>query len=327
MIEKPEELRAFTHGLTLSVWSLSAIGVLFESGLAEHLREPRSAQDVAAKCPGMSQERIERILSVVATCGLVVADGHRYQLAPGGLPFLQPAMRAALLGDIRSHLMQPLAFLDSARDPAPQKGWRHTDPVLLQAQGDASGALGPMFKMGILPTLGELGARLESPGARFLDVGVGVGALAISMCRAFPQMSAVGIDPYEVSLALAQENVARAGLADRIELRRMGAEDLRDEGAFDLAWLPSFFVPSSALAGCVARVRAALRPGGCLLFAAGQSGGDERQRAVSAMVHEIWGGAGLGATEAQAMLVEAGFTSVRAAPGPAWAPAMILAQA
>jgi hypothetical protein len=62
------------------------------------------------------------------------------------------------------------------------------------------------------------------------------------MCRTFPHVRAVGIDPYDAPLALARENVAPANLSDRIELRRIVVQDLRDEAAFDLAWLPIFFL-------------------------------------------------------------------------------------
>ena len=60
MISNPQEMRALSQELTNSAWTLAAIGALFESGLVEHLREPRSADDLSARCPGLSKGRIER---------------------------------------------------------------------------------------------------------------------------------------------------------------------------------------------------------------------------------------------------------------------------
>jgi predicted O-methyltransferase YrrM len=48
------------------------------------------------------------------------------------------------------------------------------------------------------------------------------------MCRAFPQIRVVGVDPFDAALAIARENIAREGLAERIELRRSSVEELRD---------------------------------------------------------------------------------------------------
>ena len=233
MIGNPQEMRALTQELANSTWTLAAIGTLFESGLVEHLREPRTADELGALCTGLSRGRIERCLAVAATAGVVVADGAKYRLAPGVTPFTQPPMRAVLEGDIRSTLMQTTALLDSAGDPHPLPGWRHTSAALLQAQGDASAMFAPMFKANIVGSLGDLAARLDRPGARFLDIGVGVASLAIAMCRAWQALHAVGVDTFDVPLGLARRNVERAGLADRIELRQTAVEDLREEESFE----------------------------------------------------------------------------------------------
>src|SRR5437868_7675399 len=266
MVATPLELRALTHELTVSTWTLTALAVLLETGLVEHLREPRSIDELSGHCPTLSRGRIERVLGVAAAAGLASVEGDRYRLAEGAMPFSQQPMRAALLGDIRSTLMQSLAFLDSSTEKGVAPGWHHTNRTLLQAQGDGSAMFPPMFKANIVPTLGDLAARLDRPGARFLDVGVGVASLTIAMCRAWPSLQVVGLDVFDVPLALARENVARADLGDRVELRKLSVEELSEEGTFDLAWLPSVFIPATVLPSAVARVRASLRPGGFLIF-------------------------------------------------------------
>jgi 2-polyprenyl-3-methyl-5-hydroxy-6-metoxy-1,4-benzoquinol methylase len=325
MISNPQEMRAMMHELGVATWTLAAIGALFESGLADHLREARSVDELAAVCRSFSRDRIERCLTVAAAASVVVGDGGRYRLAEGAMPFLQPPMRAALQGEIRSGLMQPLALLDSARGDAPRAGWTHTDRALLQAQGDASVALVGAFKMQIVPALGDLAARLDRPGARFLDVGVGVGALAMAMCRAWPQIGVVGLDTFEAPLAVARENIGHAGLAERIELRHLGVEDLRDEDSFDLAWFPSFFIPESAMAHAVARIRASLRAGGWVVVAT-LGGADHRQRAVAGLLTNLWGGPALSVTEVESLMRSTGFATLRVLPGPGWAPALVVAQ-
>jgi 2-polyprenyl-3-methyl-5-hydroxy-6-metoxy-1,4-benzoquinol methylase len=324
MIATPQDMSALSFQLSSSLWTFGAIGLLFESDVCTHLREPATADEIAAKCPTLPKSRIERCLAVAALAGVLTVDGGRYKLSEGAQCFSQPPMRAVIRGEVRATLLQVVAYLDSATGEA--SGWRHTNHGLLQAQGDASAGFVAPFKMMLVGMLGDLAQRLERPGARMLDVGVGVGSLAMGMCRAFPALGVVGVDPYDVPLSMARENVTRAGLGERIELRQVRAEELRDEEAFDLAWLPSFFIPATVIETAVARVHAALRPGGWVLFPTGASSGDARAQAVVGLVTESWGGPTLSVSEGEAMLGKAGFSTVRQLPGPPWAPALLAAQ-
>jgi predicted O-methyltransferase YrrM len=328
MLKTFPELKALLHELSTSTWTLAAIGALYETGIIDDLREPRSVDELARDRPGMSRSRIERALAVCASVGVVTgAEGDRWRVAEGILPSLQSPQRAAVQGEIRSALMQPLAYLEAATAERCVEGWVHTSRALLQAQGDASGSLPPMFKANVVGSLGDLAARLDRADARFLDVGVGVASLSIAMCRAWPALRAVGLDLFDVPLAIARENVERAGLADRIELRRLAVQDLDDEQAFDLAWLPAVFIPALALPTSIARVRAALRPGGWMMVPVIGDIGDVRQRAVWALMNDIWGGQVLSAPEVEALLREAGCSDTRTIrPPAAWAPSLVLGQ-
>jgi SAM-dependent methyltransferase len=321
MLRTPEELRELTTSLALGTWTMTAIAGLFESGIAEHLREPRSIDELATRIP-ISRGRIEKCLRVATVAGIVVVDGTTYKLAESALPFSQDPMRTALTGELRMHLMQALHYLDSMRAREASTGWRHTNREILQSQGDASAALATMMKLRIAPKLDDLAARLEQPGARFLDVGVGVASVAIAMSRMYPNLETVGLDVYEPALALARENVARAKLESRVDLRSCAVEDLRDEDLFTLAWLPCFFV--SNIDAAVARIHASLVPGGFIVCGLASSKADDRARAVWSLINEEWGGSQLTSTEAEAALTRAGFTDVRTLPGPDWAPSMVV---
>jgi SAM-dependent methyltransferase len=324
-LEVPEQLRALVHQLDTATWALGAIGVTFEAGLIDALDEPRAIDELAARVPALSRGRLERCLQILVVTGIAVGDAEepsRYRLAPGVLPFLTQPARAALEGEMRNVLMQSLAFLDSARETGTRAGWHHVDRRLLEAQGAASGGFPPMFRMLVVPSLDDLAERLERPEARFLDVGVGVARLAIAMCRAFPALHVVGLDPFEVPLAIARETVARERLADRIELRCSGIESLTEEHAFDLAWLPLVFIPGNLVTRAVERVHAALRPGGWVLVPTLGGAGDALQRSVWALQNELWGGATLSAAEVEEILSNATFSSIRTIVGPPWAPTL-----
>jgi 2-polyprenyl-3-methyl-5-hydroxy-6-metoxy-1,4-benzoquinol methylase len=315
MIQTPPEFRALLSELTAGALSLATLAVLVEAGVLEQLREPRTLDELAAACPAIGKTRLERGLALAAAHGVVGAEDGRYRLAPGVCPFALPQMRAAFVGDLRAPLLQAVALYDAAARKDSSTGWQHTDPAILQTQGDSSIGIAMMLKMMVIPQLGDLGERLARPGARFLDVGVGVASLAIAMCRAWPELGVVGVDPYEAPLALARPNVERAGLSGRIELRHQAVEKLPDQGAFDLAWLPAFFVPTAVISDAIARVHASLKPGGWMVFAT-FGGGSGKVAAVSGVLAEMWGGPLLTPAEVEAQLARAGFTNTKLLPGP-----------
>jgi hypothetical protein len=134
------------------------------------------------------------------------------------------------------------------------------------------------------------------------------------MCRRFPNLQAVGIDPFETPLTLARLNVAEAGLDDRIELRPERVQDLTDDRCYDLAWVPVLFMPADVAARGLRRVRGALRPGGWAVLGSLAVEGAEIQPAVLRLVSLLYGSGGLLPEHAAAMLTAAGFENVLALP-------------
>jgi SAM-dependent methyltransferase len=178
---------------------------------------------------------------------VVDALGVREQLAA-----LEPGERAVLIAFSRSYLSQAVDLLENPERPS---AWSHNDAVVLQAQGAASGVVASLFE-----TIGVGG-----PGARILDVGTGVAGLAAALCRTFPGSTVVGVDPSPPSLELARANIAEAGLEDRVTLVEGTIQEYEDAEGFDLAWLPSFFIPETVLDEAVVRIFELLRPGGRLV--------------------------------------------------------------
>jgi demethylmenaquinone methyltransferase / 2-methoxy-6-polyprenyl-1,4-benzoquinol methylase len=77
-------------------------------------------------------------------------------------------------------------------------------------------------------------ARVPRTAGRVLDVATGTAAVAIELAQAAPGRTVVGVDQSPEMLAAGRARVARAGLADRIELREGRAESLPfADGEFD----------------------------------------------------------------------------------------------
>ncbi|MCC6995153.1 MAG: class I SAM-dependent methyltransferase [Deltaproteobacteria bacterium] len=199
-------------------------------------------------------------------------------------------------------------------------GWTHSEPELLQTVGDFAVMHAHGLTRDIAPQLEGLTARLAAPDASFLDIGVGVAGTAIQMARNWPNLRIVGIDPWQPSLALARANVKQAGLADRIELREQLAEDLPDEAAFDLAWMPIVFMPQGVIAAACARTLRALRPGGWVVLTPSGFPPDPVGAAQIRLRMTMFGGPECTTGDVEQWLRGAGFADVRTLASPPASP-------
>lgn len=76
-------------------------------------------------------------------------------------------------------------------------------------------------------------SKIENRKSRIVDVGTGSGVIALSLAAKFPDAEIVAVDISEDALALAGENAARIGAADRIQFRRSNMLE-EVSGTFDL---------------------------------------------------------------------------------------------
>ena len=78
-----------------------------------------------------------------------------------------------------------------------------------------------------------LKSEIRNPKSEILDVGTGSGVIALSLAAKFPEAQIVAADISGNALALAKENAARLGLADRVRfLKNNLLENV--EGTFNL---------------------------------------------------------------------------------------------
>jgi ubiquinone/menaquinone biosynthesis C-methylase UbiE len=182
----------------------------------------------------------------------------------------------------------------------------------LIAQGETAG-LFRLVAEHLLPALDGLGERLDGEGGRVLDVGAGVGVLSSELCRVYPELSAVCLEPNPTARAIGRRRCIHDGFEDRIEFRAGRIEELAAEDCFDLALLPQPFLPRPAFEAGLQRVGAALSPGGWLLVLALDSPeADSLALAARRVRARLWGGGLIEAEEMTTMLNAAGFGSVRA---------------
>jgi SAM-dependent methyltransferase len=238
-----------------------------------------------------------------------------------------PGGSAPAHGDVRAFTAQVKAPLLQAASLIGQDrfSWFEQSDEALLAQGQASALGARMFAAFTLPHLEDLAARLSTPGASLLDVGTGVGALAVAFAEVFPAVTVTGIDISERVLALARTALADTTVTARVELRQQDVAALDEPQRYDLAWLPAPFIPPDALRAGTGRVATALRPGGWLILGHGRlSDGDPLDEALTRLKTLAYGGTALSDTQAQHLLTSVGLEHVATIPTPPGAPAITI---
>jgi SAM-dependent methyltransferase len=227
--------------------------------------------------------------------------------------------RAGVAAQAAAPILQGAALL-----PYDRPLWAEQSDGAILAQGRASAQGATAFVQMGLPMLSGLADLMAAPGARMLDVGTGVAALAVSYAELFPALTVVGLDVLPRVLALAEETVGASGVADRVVLRQQDVSALEDVDTYALAWLPAPFVPETALRVGVARVASALVPGGWVMVGHGRFAGNPIDDALTRFKTVAYGGTALDGTQAQALLREAGLVEVMTMPTPSGGPGITL---
>lgn len=280
-----EHLQSLLHDGDQAAWTTAAlVTVLRGSG-------PPAHRTAAAE--------VLRVLGLDLPAAIAERDATR-TAAEAAAPFLQVAALVRGEADV----------------------WAGQSDDALLAQGRASAQGPPLMARFVFPQLPGLLDALGRPGARMLDVGAGVGGLAVAYAEMFPALTVVGIDVLPRALALAEETVAASAVADRVVLRAQDVGALDDPDTYALAWLPAPFVPEAPLRAGVLQLGKALVPGGWLILAHGKFGGDPVGDAVGRFKTVAFGGTALDDAQAAGLLREAGLEDVRRMPTPPGAPAL-----
>ena len=223
---------------------------------------------------------------------------------------LDPATAAPALGLAQTFFAQGAEML---RNPGRSGGWDQVDVGLLQGIGRMSMSVAAAVAVAARQVPG-LAARLDGP-VQILDVGTGVGWLAVALARAYPQARVLGIDIFPPALDLAAANVAASEVADRVELREINVLELEADPVFGVAWLPLPFLPEAIVPDALAAVRDALVPDGWLLAGTFAPGGPDRLAELLMDLRTVRsGGRPWKADELIPLLVDAGYVDVTAVP-------------
>lgn len=231
---------------------------------------PKSAEELAA-VTDLDTGRSQTLLTALASLGLVTVEGGRFTNSPAAESFLVEGAKYDFGDYLRLQVdrqMYPLlnqieqALTDSLPEGATGSyaDW-FSDPeqARVYSESQHAGSLGPAR---------GLSRKIDLSGAeRLLDVGGGTGAYSITLCNAFPALSATIIDFPNVA-ALGRRYVDEAGLGERIAYIDGNALETPWPGGQDAILMSYLFsgVPDTEHERLIAQAFECLRPGGLLLI-------------------------------------------------------------
>jgi len=299
--------------LSSAAWAYTSLAAAFELGIVRALGAPASAEEIGHWLD-LDPELVADLLGVLEAVGAVERSGSTYAATADFEPFRDGSLSRVMRAGVRSDQLQTAETFRRARAGTLAPGWEHLDPDVLLAQGETAG----LFRLAaehILPSLDGLRERLSLPGARFLDVGAGVGVLSSEVCLVYPEISADCLEPNAAAREIGRRRCHEAGLDERVEFIGREVEQLDVVDEYDLALIPQPFLPPEAFARGIERVLRALRPGGWLLVLALDLPAAEPLATASRRVRaRLWGGGAIAEPELLAGLRGAGFTCAHAHP-------------
>jgi SAM-dependent methyltransferase len=271
------------------------------------------------------QSELRRIAAHVQT---FAAIGAALRLRQSGEQ-TDPEIRTRLLAVVEAALPGALDGLDAQQisdalaqtigevtdlfeNPDRPPGWVLRDPATLQAWGQAS----RHNIRGIIALAADRPRLAAAFTGRFLDVGTGVGAMALEAAERYPSLQVVGLDIWEPSSALARANVAASPYAARIEIRAQDVTQLEERAAYTLAWLATPFMPRPIAEAALDRRTVALAPNGYLVAGLFAMPPDKAGAAFIALRIIRSGGHLWNVTDMEQQLIARGFVDVETCSNP-----------
>ncbi|MFI7447311.1 methyltransferase domain-containing protein [Nonomuraea sp. NPDC049714] len=283
--------------------ALALLTLVHEQGWTAFLAEPRDLGQLAT----FSHLPIDTIANIVA-----VLEAHGFAERRDGQVRLSPAYAALSADDAmvdlgnlldRAELMTRLVR-EAAQGTGDLSLGGDDALVIAKAAGGRTTPVTQAVYGRLLETLPEFAEAIRD--GRLLDVGCGVAGFGLTAITMFPNMRSVGIELVPTVAAEAESRAKTLGVADRVDVRCLDAQDFDERDAFDACFWAQPFFPEHSRAGTLRMIRRALKPGALLVMQEMErEPQDEAQRLAFVLRRLVYEGLGVPfAQSAERLIVE-----------------------
>ena len=210
-------IEAFRHSKTL--FTAEALGIF------DRLHDHTAGAAELAETLALNAGALERLLDGCAALGLLAKENGIYRNQPVAEHYLYSDSPDTLSGYVRysDEALFPMwsNLGDAVREGSPR--WKQTFDIdgaifggFYRSDEAMRNFLRGMHGFGMLTSPAVVGAFDLSRFRQMVDLGGGTGHLAIAACQRYPELRAVVFDLPRVTV-LARENIARSGVADRVD--------------------------------------------------------------------------------------------------------------
>ncbi|MGE0826353.1 MAG: cyclopropane-fatty-acyl-phospholipid synthase family protein [Candidatus Binatia bacterium] len=303
------------------LFGLHATSIINVGGRVGYFAELRrrggaaSAQDLAVGT-GLDPWRTAVWCRAACAVGILTYEDQRgFTFAPFMDELLADGAPDLLTAHILTTLSQDyLEYPEMFRSGATKPFSAH-DKDFFSFQGQISALRAPQV-VSLVKQFPAIAARLQNGGA-VMDIGSGSGTVLVEFARQFPTCRVIGVEPFGHFIETSQRAIQNAGVADRVRIEPIGAEQINFNQDFDLITMVQVFheVPDKAKSAILCCCYQSLKPDGTLLLidrCAPANGNDLRDRRFTMSIIEqwfevTWGNVVNSRPEILQMLQEAGF--------------------
>jgi ubiquinone/menaquinone biosynthesis C-methylase UbiE len=283
------------------------------------------AGTLARRCKA-SDRGVRILCDFLVICGVLGKDGGTYRHTETSAMFLDPrspacvASTARFLGNpmIREPFDRLAEIVRSGRTVLPGQGSVEPEnPAWVEFAHSMAPMMAPMAApLGAIVLDGQRGP------VSVLDIAAGHGLFGIEVAKQNPEARVLAVDWAPV-LEVARANARKAGVDRRWEGRAGSAFEVAFGGPHDIVLLTNFlhhFDPKTCI-GLLKKVRAALKPGGCVAALEFVPNEDRVSPPMAAafsltMLASTAAGDAYTLNELETMYREAGFTDIAGHPVP-----------
>jgi ubiquinone/menaquinone biosynthesis C-methylase UbiE len=237
-----------------------------DSGVMDALQTKRTAHQVAEITKIDNQIIVDMCLALKVH-GIVQQVGEYYELTPD-FALLSSPNAAIPLSNLIHYSGVMLRTLQTVSPTDVTYTTTSAEDILTMAEGSGISALSSSPHVG-QDSIAQVMPEVETiwqEGAHHLEVGCGIGNSLFGTVTTYPNVTAVGIEINELTAAEAERRAYVLGVTDRVEVRRMDACELQDEGTFDTIQWSQFFFPTATRPIVLKAMHRALKPDGYLFM-------------------------------------------------------------